>query len=653
MQFPEFAERTLENGARVIVVSDDEQPYVSVNLRIMTGTSADPVGLAGLAEGTATLLDKGTETRTAEEIAEAIDFVGASLGAGASDDWSSVTAGTVTQHLDDVLEVMADVVTNPTFPEEELEAERRRTLSGLQVALSQPGVLATRRFMAEVYGGHPYGASPTPESIQAITREDVVAFHEQFYVPENALFVIAGDVEADDVVARLDEHFADWEGDDVPAQTFPPLPAQQQRRLVFVNKPGSVQAVVRIGHLMPEASNDDWVEIDVMNQVLGGGVGGWMFRILRDQKGYTYGAYSNAVERQDDGYFWATAEVRNEVADSALDVMLELIQRLQDEPVPEQDLEEAKSYLSGSFPLDIETPQQVASRIATTLLLGRPADYLETYRDQVEATTATDVRFMAQQYLKPERSVVVVVGDAQQILAKVRPFADTVEVFDPEGRPIAISSLETTAPTLSYDLSSIEPETRVYSLAFRGNPIGEATSTITRETGPQGEPVIRSSTTIQGPMQQTQEVVFEADGFRPISASIAGGPLGVDMALEDGRVEGEVRAPGQPAQAIDVAYEEGLLLPGMDEFAIAVTDLDRHRLFRIPIVTQAGVATSLRVRVVGETTIDVPAGSFDVYELEVSGPQSMTLFVRKQAPHIVVRQLLPEPPISIELQEIR
>lgn len=651
VDFPTFHERTLSNGARVIVVESGEQPYVSVNLRVRTGTAADPEGKAGLAGMTAALLDKGTPTRSAQEIAEAVDFVGATLGASASADWTSITAGTLTEHLDPVLDLMADVVTNPTFPEGELQTERQRTLSGLQVELSQPAQIATRRFMAEVFGDHPYGDAPTPETVRALTRADLEAFHRAYYHPTNALFVVAGDVRVDDVVGKLEREFGAWQAGTAPAVAMAPPPAPL-RRLVFVHKPGTVQAVIRIGHLLPAASDDDWVALDVTNNVLGGGVQGRLFRILRDEKGYTYGSYSSSAERQAAGYFSASAEVRNEVADSALAEMITQIERLQDEPVPAQELADAKNYLSGSFPLSIETPMQVAGQVATTLLLGRPADYLETYRQKVEATGPGDVQFTAQQHLRPNEAVIVVVGDADQILSKVRPFADSVAIYDPTGRVIPVASIGAAAPTLSFDVSGTEPRTTVYSLVFQGNPIGEATTEVARETR-DGRPVIRSTTTLSGAVAQSQEVIFDAHSFRPIESTVSGGPAGMELRVENGKVIGEVRAPGQAARAVDVAYTDGLLLPGMDDFAIAVTDLQRHRQFSIPVVTQDGAVASVGVRVVGETTIEVPAGSFPVYELDISGPQAMTVFVRKQAPHIVVKQVLPAPPIALELKEVR
>ncbi len=271
----------------MLVVRNPEQPIVSVNLRVASGDADDPAGKAGVAGATATLIDNGTTTRSAEEIAEAVDFIGANLGAGSGPDWSNVTLNTTTANLEAGLDVFADVVMNPSFPEDEVEKERRRQLTALQVELSQPGSLASRRFFAEVYGPHPYGWSPNPESVEAITRDDLARFHDAHYRPDNALIVVAGDVQHDAIVESLNRHLAGWTPGAPAEAERPEPPSSASRTLHFVHKPGLVQAVMRVGHLMPPATEADWVGIDVAARVLGGGTTGWLFRILRGEKGYT------------------------------------------------------------------------------------------------------------------------------------------------------------------------------------------------------------------------------------------------------------------------------------------------------------------------------------------------------------------------------
>ncbi|HEX7120095.1 MAG TPA: pitrilysin family protein [Longimicrobiales bacterium] len=658
VSFPEFHERTLENGARVVIVENHEQPVVSLNLRLMSGAKHDPAGKAGVASFTATLLDKGTTTRTAEQIAESIDFVGGSLGASAGDDWISVGSTVLTEFLDTALVLMSDVVRNPTFPAEELETERTRALSGLQASLGQPQFLAERRFMAEVYGGHPYGVAETPESLRAITRDDLIAFHRAHFRPGNALFVIAGDVDPDDIVRRLERHFGGWTGDVAAKAALPTPPERGAREVVFVHKPGAVQAVLRVGHLLPPATDPDWVVLDVVAQILGGGTTGWFFQTLRQEKGYTYGAYVDAAQRVEPGYFQAWAEVRNEVADSALDEFFRLIERLRAEPVPAADLETAKDYMTGSFPLSIETPQQVAGQVARARLLGLPDDHLATYRDRVAAVTAEDVQRAAREHLHPDRAVVVVVGDATKILPKVGKYG-VVRLVDAEGDPIDPADLVVRGADVTFDGSAIEPGTQVYDVKFQGNAVAEATTTIAREEI-DGVQAVRATTTMGGMGGGTTQVVaFEAATFRPLFATIEQqmGPQRVEIELrvEDGKVVGSAQLPGAAPRDVSIDAVPGMLLPGMDAFAVLVTDLATTKQFRAPMVNAAsGTVTPVEFRVVGETKVTVAAGEFDAYELEVEGgPAPLRLFVRKAAPHILLKQETVGQPISIELKELK
>jgi zinc protease len=655
VDFPEFHERTLKNGAKVIIVENHEQPVVSLELRIASGAKHDPASKAGVASFTASLLDKGTATRTADQIAETIDFVGGSLGASAGDDAISVGASALTEFLDTALVLVSDIVRNPTFPEDELETERRRMLSALQASLGQPQYLAERQFMREIYGEHPYGAMPSPESVRAITRDDLVGFHRTHFKPGNALFVVAGDVRPDDIVRRLEQHFGGWTGA-APAKASLPAPQPRSaRELVFVHKPGAVQAVIRVGHLLPPATHPDWIALDVAQQILGGGTTGWFFQVLRQEKGYTYGAYANFAQRLEPGYFQAWAEVRNEVADSALAEFFRLIAQLRDQDVPAADLQTAKDFMTGSFPLRIETPQQVARQIASARQLGLPNDYVATYRDKIAAITAAEVRRAAQAHIQPDRAVVVVVGDATQILDKVEKFG-SARLLDADGNPLARSDIEVKASEVALDGSSIEPATRVYDVMFQGNAVASATTTVTREQI-EGVDAVRSVTEMGGMGTMRQEVAFEAATFRPLFSRIEQqmGPasVSIDLRVEGGKVVGNIALPGAEPREVSLDAVQGLLLPGMDEYAIMVADLAPGASFTLPSVDgQSGALSNLTIRVAGESTVAVGAGEFEVYELELTGGATpMKLLVTKAAPHVVVKQEIAGQPVSIELKE--
>lgn len=644
VDFPEFTEVTLDNGARVIVVENHEQPVVSVNLRIRTGTAADPGALVGLANMTAGLIDKGTQTRTGSQIAESIDFIGGSLGAGAGNDWTSISVTVLTEFVDTALTLLSDIVMNPTFPGDELENLRRRTLTALELAKSQPASLAQERFTQLAYGSHPYGKIETEASIRAIQRTNLLRFHREHYRPNNALFVVAGDVRPADIVARLNRAFGRWTQGDVPALTSSPAPTHTQRRLEFVHKPGSVQGVIRVGHLMPGATEADWPALDVAMQVLGGSTG-WLFEVLREDKGWTYGAYASANESRGPGVFTAQAEARNEVADSAMAEMLRLIEQLRDEPVSETDLRMAKEFIAGSFPRSIETSQQVASQIATEILLGRGPQYVENYRDRVAAVTAADVQRVAQQYLDPATLQMVVVGDALQIFDKVSGFADRSTIVNVAGARVTLEDLRPRASDMTFDASRLEAGTRTYAVMVQGNRFGEMTQTLARE----GANYVSRKAFAAGPMRIEQNVTF-SPAFVPISAATTSPGATLALTNQGGRVTGTVENQGQAARPVDLTPPQGTLFPGMSDYALEVSDLAATPQFSLPVITDEGTLGQIDVRVVGQETIEVPAGSFETYHVEQTTMQgTINAWVRKQAPHILVQRDLPGAPVLIQL----
>lgn len=658
VSFPAYRERALANGAQVIVVENHEQPVVTVNLRVKSGTAAAPRDRVGTVDLVAELLNKGTETRKALEIAEAIDFVGGQLGAGAGTDWMNVSVTVLTEFLDTALVLLSDIVLRPTFPEDELETARQRVLTALQVELSQPEPLAERRFLREVYGNHPYGKLPTPESVKAIQRLDLVEFHRAHFKPASALFVVAGDVDPDDIVARIERHFAGWPPGSARPPTYFAPPERERREVVLIHKPGSVQAVMRVGNLIPPATYEAWPALDVLRQVLGGSSTGWLFRILREEKGYTYGAYATTVARLDRGYFQAWAEVRNEVTDSALAGLFELVEKIRAEPVREEDLRLAKDFITGSFPLSIETPQQVAGQVATTRLLGRPADYLERYRDRVAAVTAADVQRVAQALVHPERAVVVVVGDATQIRQKLTAFGP-IRMFDVEGKPVALADVEVRAAEVAFDPSALQPQVLVYSLVVQGNPVGEITTIVSRERI-EGQDAFKFASSGGGTgFTLKQEAAFNARTFTPIYSRTEqqAGPMQMkaELRYEGGKVAGTLTGPQGQTKTVDVAVVAGTILPGMDDAVIQLADFEETRELKVPAFNaQSGTAYTLTVKVAGESTVKVPAGEFEAFALEVSGAEGrMRLFARKAAPHILLKQEAYGQPVVVELKEIR
>jgi zinc protease len=654
VEFPPFHESVLPNGLRLIVVEHGAQPVVNLSLYIESGAAAEPAEQAGLAGMVADLLTQGTPTRTAQEIAETIEGVGGRMNASAGNDWMTVSSTVLTEHMPLAFDLLSEVVLGPTFPENELAIARRRTLSGLQAALGQPGTIAQRRFMEEIYGVHPYGTAPIPGTVQGLTRDDLVAFHRTHFSPRNALLVVSGAVNVAEVEAAARTHFGGWEGPTVAPRALPDVPQREQTTIYLVHRPGSVQSNIWIGHAGIGPDHPDFFALQVMNKILGQGADARLFQILREEKGWTYGAYSRLTRPRDIGIFAANAEVRTEVTDSAVVEMLHQLRRLSDEAIPSAEFEAAVSFLAGSFPLRIETAGQVASQVAQVRLLGQPVDELVRYRERIRAVTPADVRRVARDHVRPDRAAIVVVGDAVQILDGLSGIAP-IELYDVEGRPLDRAALEVRAAEERFDAGRLQERTVVYELMVQGSALGTVTDRLARDGG---DWVATSSLTSPF-MSQESEVRFSAADFAPRSSTMrmTQGPMSmnVDVEVVDGRLTGRAEMPEQLGgdRDIDIEMVDGLLLPGMDVHLIAAADLAEGRTITVPVLdATTGNVANVTYEVVGTESVTVAAGTFNAFRVRIDGPQPMVLYVRQESPHLMVRQDFVGQPVSIELQSV-
>ncbi|HEY0015710.1 MAG TPA: pitrilysin family protein [Longimicrobium sp.] len=442
VRFPTFTESELPNGLRILVVENHALPVANLNLYVRSGSSSDPEDKLGVAAMTAGLLDKGTTTRTAVQIADTVEGVGGSIVADVDQDNLTASVNVLSDQLPLAFELLSDVVLRPTFPAEELETVRGQQLAALRAALGSPATLASRTFERQAFGtAHPYGRRSVPATVSAITRDDVAAFHRAHFVPRNAMLVVSGDVTPAQAREMAGRFFGQWSGGAAPADAYPAPPARERAEIYLVHRPGSVQSSLFVGHPGLTPDNPDYYAVQVMNMVLGLSGDSRLEMVLRGQHGWTYGARSRFSRLLGGGAFSASTDVRVAVTDSALSELMVQLRRIRAEPVPQEELDRAKSYLVASFPGTVETPAQAASSLAATRLLGLPAEHLTQYPQRVAAVTAADVRRVAGQYLQPDHAVLVVVGDATQVLGRLRPIAP-VTVFDVEGRPVDPATLQ-------------------------------------------------------------------------------------------------------------------------------------------------------------------------------------------------------------------
>ena len=433
-------ETVLPNGLKVVVFEDKRLPIVSYRLAFKSGDINDPKDSIGLTSALTSMLNEGTTTRSSKQLAEEIERLGANVSANANADNTIVAASVLSLYSSDVLRLMADMVLNPSFPTGELDLYKKNTIENLKVERANPGFLADEQTAKILYGSHPYSIiSPTPNDIEKITREKLAEFHGKVFVPNNATLIVVGDVNRENIMKEIKDAFGDWKKGSVAESKFDAPPVRKATTITVVDRPGSAQSNIVLANLAIERGNPDYFPVLVMNQVLGAGASSRLFMNLREEKGYTYGAYSSLDARRQAGAFEATAEVRTPVTGDSLKEFFYELNRIRSEKVSEKELKDAKSFLTGVFPIRAETQEGLTNLIVSQQLYDLPADYLQTYRDKVNAVTLDDIERVAKKYITPDKIAVVVVGDAEEVLPQIKSYSDKIEVFDTEGNKVDAS----------------------------------------------------------------------------------------------------------------------------------------------------------------------------------------------------------------------
>jgi predicted Zn-dependent peptidase len=435
VKLPKATEFKLDNGLTVLVMEDHKLPLVTVRLTILgAGALNDPADMPGLASFTAAMLKEGTTSRISKQIAEETDRLGVTITAGApyASDVATVSASGLSDNLSQWLPLAADILLNPSFPSSELDKLKQRQKVQLQQQRSSPSFLMGERFNKAVYGNHPASVtSPTLVSIDAMTPEMLKKWHHDRYVPQNAILGIAGDVKPDDLAKALGA-LPPWEQTDFHAGANPATKPAVGRKIYLVDRPGSVQTDMFLGNIAVNRTDPDYIPMVVMDRIVGGGAAARLFMNLREQKGYTYGAYSQLIARKYAGPWFAFGNMRTDATEGATRAFLDEISRIRDEKVPESELEEDKRSLVASFALALEDPNELLNFAITQKIYGLPADYWDTYPAKISAITAEQVQRVARKYLDLENIQIVAVGDA----SKIKPVLDKfgpVEVYDTQG----------------------------------------------------------------------------------------------------------------------------------------------------------------------------------------------------------------------------
>ncbi len=440
---PSFTKEKLSNGLNVWFVKQSELPIVSMNLVVNSGGTADPADRAGLASFTANLLDKGTKTRSAVEIANQRQALGAFMGAGSGWDSANVNMQTLTKNLDAALDIYADMIINPTFPAEELETLRKMTLVGLLQRKDNANAIANVAYNQLLYGkGHPYGKSLGGDeaSVKALNKAEIEKFYGTYYRPNNATLIVVGDTDAKIMMPKLEKAFAGWKANEVPQIAVPAEATFGKPGIYLIDKPGAAQSVVTIGQVGVARNNPDYFPLLVMNSILGGQFSARVNMNLREDKGYTYGARTGWSFRRGAGPFDASAQVQTAVTkESVMEFMKELNGIRGAIPVTPAELDYNKQSLIRRYPGGFETVGQISGQLANLVVYGLPDTYFNEYIQKIQAVTIDDVNRVANKYLTPDKMAILVVGDRNAVepkLKEIQGWGNSIILLDSEGNPI-------------------------------------------------------------------------------------------------------------------------------------------------------------------------------------------------------------------------
>ncbi|PZX50735.1 putative Zn-dependent peptidase [Algoriphagus ratkowskyi] len=566
---------TLDNGLKVFVVENDKLPRVSFTLVLERDPlfEGDKAGLTGFV---GQMMMAGTTSRTKDQIDQEVDFIGADLGVSAT----SISASSLKKHQGKILDLMSDVLYNPVFPADELDKLKKQSLTGLATSKDEPGAISSRLSSAMVYGKeHPYGEVTTETSLGNVNVEDVKTYYNTFFKPNIAYLAIVGDMSKSEAEEVVKKYFGKWKAGDVPKFTYNAPVAASKTVVGLVDRSSSVQTVIDIAQPIELTLGDaDYISSRVLNQIFGGGSSSRLFTNLREDKGYTYGAYSSLAADKLIGQFSANASVRTDVTDSAVVEFIYEINRLVEEGVTQEELDKAKASLAGSFGRSLESPATIANFALNIERYDLPADYYETYLQKMNALTVADINKTADNLIDPSKLYITVVGNGTEIKDKLAQFGEVI-MYDNMGFPAkemaAVDANMTSDKVLENYITAIGGKSAA-------SAIKAAKFTMAAE--------------IMG-QQLTIEQVFDNTNMRYMQNTLVGGNVMQSSVIKDGK--GVVKVQGQSIdmtdEQIDAAKLETFFLPELYYGSMGYTltldgikDVEGTPAYKIIVATPLG-----------------------------------------------------------------
>ena len=423
---PKITQQTLANGLQVWVVPRNGIPRVDYVLAVRgAGFGADAADAPGRAKLLAGLLSEGTTQRSSKQIAEAAQAMGGSIGASASNDGVSLFANALASHAGAMAALLADVARHPAFPDGEVQLAKTNALQALKASSTQPGFRAAKALNGAIFGDHAYGRTQETEAaINGLSPEGLRAEHARRFRPDRALLVITGRIDAAQALKLAQSAFGDWKASGEPLPELPAPAATAPVQRLLLERPGSVQATLRLGRPGMAASGDEQVALRLTSTILGTGFSSRINQNLREEKGYTYGARAGGQSWRVGGAITGGADVRNEVAGASMTEYIKEYRRIGAEPVPEDEMAMNKRYMAGSYLVSTQLQGSLAGQLANNWLIGLPADFLGKFVPAIQKVTAAEVQAMGRKYFNPDEQSWVVVGDSSKIAEQLKAFGE-------------------------------------------------------------------------------------------------------------------------------------------------------------------------------------------------------------------------------------
>ncbi len=434
VNFPKFFEMKTANGITVLVIEDKRLPLITSRFVFKSGSYMDYFSresVSGLSSVTSELLTKGTKSRTATQIAEETDYIGAVLSSGCDYDATYISSYSLKKYFDNIFDIISDVILNPEFSEEEITRLKEQRINSLLSMIDEGDYLSDKIFRKKVYSGCPYAlpVEGTRESINKITRKDIVSLYEKVFFPCNLVVAFVGDISPEEAISKINEKFSLWKKNPVPETEIILPEISNETKIYLTEKKGAVQSSLKLGHIGISRNNPDFIPVSVMNVLFGGYFTSRINKNLREQHGYTYGARSHFHANKYAGDFVVATEIKNEITSDTINQILIELEKLRNSFVSESELQNVKNYISGSFPLQLETPNAIASKVINLKLHGFKDDYYNSYIRKVNQLTKEDIKLAAEKYLYPDRLIISIAGDANSLKDEMKKFGK-VEVIE-------------------------------------------------------------------------------------------------------------------------------------------------------------------------------------------------------------------------------